>query len=148
MTAGSLALLTATLLPIVGSTAAPHYDPDLAPYLSERLGTVPPSLVLVAEHDVLADEDVELATTIAPWVAYAVNHASEAASAVDDTANMAAAMATRAGIEQAKGILMERHRLTADQAFNLLTKASQHTGVKLRAVAEELVRTGALPGAR
>lgn len=94
------------------------------------------------------DEDVELATTIAPWVAYAVNHASEAASAVDDTANMAAAMATRAGIEQAKGILMERHRLTADQAFNLLTKASQHTGVKLRAVAEELVRTGALPGAR
>ena len=36
-------------------------DPDLAPYVSERLGTVPPSLVLVADHDVLADEDVELA---------------------------------------------------------------------------------------
>jgi GAF domain-containing protein len=94
------------------------------------------------------DEDVELATMIAPWVAYAVNHASEAASAADETANMLAAMATRAGIEQAKGILMERHRLTPDQAFTLLTKASQRTGLKLRAVAEELVRTGALPGAR
>ena len=51
-------------------------------------------------------------------------------------------------VEQAKGILMERHRLTADKAFTLLTKASQHTGLKLRAVAEELVRTGALPGSR
>ena len=39
--------------------------PDLAPYLSQRLGTVPPSLVLVAEHDVLADEDVELARRMA-----------------------------------------------------------------------------------
>jgi acetyl esterase len=40
-------------------------DPDLAPYQSQRLGTVPPSLVLVAEHDVLADEDVELARRMA-----------------------------------------------------------------------------------
>ena len=39
LTAVSLALLTATLLPLVGSTAAPHYDPDLAPaaLLSEKL---------------------------------------------------------------------------------------------------------------
>ncbi len=39
LSAVSLALLTATLLPIVGSTAAPHYDPDLAPaaLLSEKL---------------------------------------------------------------------------------------------------------------
>lgn len=94
------------------------------------------------------DADVELATTIAPWIAYALNHASEAASAADETANMTAAMASRAVIEQAKGILMERHKLTPDQAFNLLTRASQHTGVKLRDVAEELVRTGAMPGAR
>jgi GAF domain-containing protein len=94
------------------------------------------------------DDDVELATMVAPWIAYAVNHASAAASASDETANMRVAMATRAGIEQAKGILMERHRLTGDQAFTLLTKASQHTGLKLRTVAEELVRTGVLPGAR
>jgi acetyl esterase len=40
-------------------------DPDLAPYRSQRLGTVPPSLVLVADHDVLADEDVELARRMA-----------------------------------------------------------------------------------
>jgi GAF domain-containing protein len=92
------------------------------------------------------EEDVEVALAVAPWVAYVVSNASAAASAADETANMWAAMATRAVIEQAKGILMERYKLTADQAFNLLTRASQHTGVKLRGVAEELVRTGFLPG--
>lgn len=40
-------------------------DPDLAPYGSPLLGTLPPSLVLVAEHDVLADEDAELARRMA-----------------------------------------------------------------------------------
>ena len=40
-------------------------DPDLAPYLSDRLGTVPPTLVQIAEHDVLADENEELVRRIA-----------------------------------------------------------------------------------
>lgn len=94
------------------------------------------------------EEDVEVARAVAPWVAYVVGNASAAASAADETANMWAAMATRAAIEQAKGILMERHRLTPDQAFTLLTRASQHTGRKLRDVADHLVSTGTLPGAR
>jgi acetyl esterase len=36
-------------------------DPDLAPLGSESLGTLPPTLVVAAEHDPLVDEDVELA---------------------------------------------------------------------------------------
>lgn len=36
-------------------------DPHLAPLGSPGLGTLPPSLVQVAEHDVLADEDHDLA---------------------------------------------------------------------------------------
>jgi acetyl esterase len=40
-------------------------DADLAPYLSTGLGTLPPTLVLIAEHDVLADEDTELVRRIA-----------------------------------------------------------------------------------
>lgn len=35
--------------------------PDLAPLLSEDLATLPPTLVVAAEHDPLVDEDVELA---------------------------------------------------------------------------------------
>jgi GAF domain-containing protein len=94
------------------------------------------------------EEDVEVAVAVAPWIAYVVNNASAAASAAEQTANMTAAMVTRAAIEQAKGILMERHKLTPDQAFTLLTRVSQHTGLKLRDVAQDLVLTGSLPGAR
>jgi AmiR/NasT family two-component response regulator len=54
-------------------------------------------------------------------------------------------MLSRALIEQAKGILMERHKITEDEAFTMLTRASQQTNTKLRDVAAELVRTGALP---
>ena len=55
-------------------------------------------------------------------------------------------MMSRALIEQAKGILMERHKVTEDQAFTILTHASQRTNTKLRDVAAELVQTGALRG--
>jgi len=36
-------------------------DPDLAPIESDTLGTLPPTLVVAAEHDPLVDENVELA---------------------------------------------------------------------------------------
>lgn len=39
-------------------------DPDLAPLDSVALGTLPPTLVLAAEHDILCDEDEELARRI------------------------------------------------------------------------------------
>lgn len=40
-------------------------DPDLAPLLSERLGTLPPTLVVTAEHDPLRDEGEHLALLLA-----------------------------------------------------------------------------------
>lgn len=40
-------------------------DPDLAPLLSDRLGTLPPTLVVTAEHDPLRDEGEELARRLA-----------------------------------------------------------------------------------
>jgi len=59
--------------------------------------------------------------------------------------NLQRAMASREVIGQAQGILMERERITADQAFDLLRRASQHLNVKLRDVAQSLVETGAAP---
>jgi GAF domain-containing protein len=55
------------------------------------------------------------------------------------------ALATREIIGQAQGILMERERISADQAFDILRRASQHLNRKLREVAQTLVDTGENP---
>ena len=49
------------------------------------------------------------------------------------------AMASRAEIEQAKGILMGAERCSADDAFQILVRASQNQNRKLRAIAVEIV---------
>lgn len=46
-------------------TEADFDDPDLAPLLSDRLHTLPPTFVATAEHDPLRDEGEELARLIA-----------------------------------------------------------------------------------
>jgi response regulator NasT len=53
--------------------------------------------------------------------------------------NLKGAFARRAVIEQAKGILMARHGITADKAFDLLREHSQHNGNKLADVASAIV---------
>jgi len=60
-------------------------------------------------------------------------------------AQLHAALATREMIGQAQGILMERERISPDEAFDILRRASQHLNLKLRAVAQALVDTGERP---
>ncbi|MCZ2815057.1 GAF and ANTAR domain-containing protein [Modestobacter sp. VKM Ac-2984] len=72
------------------------------------------------------------------------SHAAIALSAARQESNLRSAMDSRDLIGQAKGILMERHRLTASQAFELLVRASSHTNRKLLDVADELTSTGAM----
>jgi GAF domain-containing protein len=59
--------------------------------------------------------------------------------------NLQQAMIYREVIGQAQGILMEREHITADQAFAILRRASQHLNEKLRNVARTLVETGQVP---
>jgi GAF domain-containing protein len=56
-----------------------------------------------------------------------------------------AALGTREVIGQAQGILMERERISAAQAFDVLRRASQHLNRKLRDVAQDFVDTGQRP---
>jgi AmiR/NasT family two-component response regulator len=49
------------------------------------------------------------------------------------------AFGRRAQIEQAKGILMARHSITADRAFEMLRDHSQHNGRKLVDIAQAIV---------
>ncbi|MEC5189770.1 GAF domain-containing protein [Arthrobacter sp. MP_M7] len=71
--------------------------------------------------------------------------AAHAAVAVADTqqiGQLTLALDTRDLIGQAKGILMERYKITAQQAFLLLSRASSELNIKLRDVAERLTVSG------
>jgi GAF domain-containing protein len=59
--------------------------------------------------------------------------------------NLHSALSSREIIGQAQGILMERERIAADQAFDVLRRASQFLNIKLREVAQTLVDTGEKP---
>ena len=101
--------------------------------------------IYASQPKVFDDSDIELAQEVAAWIAVAVGNAEAAARTSDGLIQLRTVMLSRALIEQAKGILMERHKITEDEAFTILTHASQRTNTKLRDVAAELVRTGTLP---
>ena len=80
-----------------------------------------------------------------PYAAVAVANMQAYQDARNLADNLQFALESRAVIDQAKGILMERHKLTADQAFQLLARVSMTTNKKVRDVADQLVLTGHLP---
>ena len=71
-------------------------------------------------------------------------HAAIAMAGAQQQEQLAQAITTRDLIGQAKGILMERHKITSEEAFTLLIRASQLANTKLRDVAEHLTTTGEL----
>ena len=86
-----------------------------------------------------------VATRFAPYAAVAAGNMYAYQGARDMADNLQTALETRAVIDQAKGILMERHKLTADRAFQLLARASMTSNRKLRDIATDLVHTGDFP---
>ena len=92
-----------------------------------------------------ADEaiGVDLATAAAIVLA----NASAYWGALNLGEQLSEAMASRAEIEQAKGILMAQSPgISADAAFEMLRQASQRENVKLRDIAKRLVRSRTLSG--
>ncbi|MFA9446069.1 ANTAR domain-containing protein [Egicoccus sp. AB-alg6-2] len=55
------------------------------------------------------------------------------------TGQLEEALASRAVIEQAKGVLMAREQIDADTAFAWLREASMTSNRKLRSIAQDLV---------
>jgi hypothetical protein len=82
------------------------------------------------------------ALLFATLAALALGSAEERADDEQRAVNFQAALGTRELIGQAQGILMERERITATDAFHALRRASQHLNIKLRDVAQTLVDTG------
>ncbi|MEU3484473.1 GAF and ANTAR domain-containing protein [Streptomyces massasporeus] len=72
------------------------------------------------------------------------SHAAVAFSSARSHAQMEQAMATRHVIGEAMGILMGSHRLTEEQAFDVLRRYSQEKNIKLREVARRVCEEGRL----
>jgi PAS domain S-box-containing protein len=83
-----------------------------------------------------------IAELIAPVFAA---RASIALAHADEVHHLQRAIETRQTIGQALGILVERHHLTPDQAFELLVDASKTSHIKLRDIAARINETGEDP---
>ena len=98
------------------------------------------SLNLYARERVqLSDRQLRLAQSYGEQLAATLQSVDAYTSAATLAQNMAEAMRSRAVIEQAKGILMADERINEEEAFQRLTKLSQHANLKLRDVARRLV---------
>jgi AmiR/NasT family two-component response regulator len=67
---------------------------------------------------------------------------SDLAAATARVEHLEKALVSNRRIGMALGILMERHRLSEEQAFDRLRELSQRTNVKLRDLAEQFIYTG------
>jgi len=81
----------------------------------------------------------EVAEHLAGYAAVAMTNASLYNATARLAEQMEQAMASRAVIEQAKGIVMGERRCSEDEAFAMLAKVSQDANRKLRDVAAALV---------
>jgi GAF domain-containing protein len=82
---------------------------------------------------------IDLAEAFAGHAAVAVANAHLYETTAALAEQMRRAMATRAVIEQAKGIVMRDRHCSADEAFDVLVRMSQRSHVKLREVAQRIV---------
>jgi GAF domain-containing protein len=136
---------------LIADTADEPVHRDFAA-LARRLGvTSTLSVGLPVDHHVVGSlnayctsgrippESQELAARFARYAAVAATNAADYRRAVDLATHLRVALQSRAVIEQAKGVLMERYRCTPDDAFQRLVAQSKGENRKLREVAAELV---------
>lgn len=81
----------------------------------------------------------EIASAFAGYAAVTLFNATVYAGALDEVIQMKTAIASRAVIEQAKGIVMAQQHCTADEAFAVLVKTSSIANRKVRDIAFDIV---------
>lgn len=140
-TSGSSDLATSTSWPVFGPVAAGYGVRSLlAAGLSPRPDFAepasPPGALNLYSRTPFAfsGADREEALLLAAIAAIGV----QLAAARTATIRLHDAISTRDVIGQAKGILMERHGITEEQAFNVLRRASNDLNIKLRDVAADI----------
>ena len=81
---------------------------------------------------------IDLALLLATHASLALAHTQAVTTAELETAHLRRALDSRDVIGQAKGILMQRRGITADEAFEVLRRTSQDLNVKLADLARAL----------
>jgi GAF domain-containing protein len=92
-----------------------------------------------ADPGAFSPEAVRVAETLGVYAAVVLTNADLYFTATSLAEQMAEAMASRAVIEQAKGVLMGGRRCNAEEAFGILVKLSQQSHRKLRDVAQAVI---------
>lgn len=87
-----------------------------------------------------------LADLLAAGFAAAIQRLLAAEETTQRVAHLELAMQSHRLVGQATGVLVERHRLTPVEAFEMLRTASQRRNVKLRELAALVIETGLDPG--
>lgn len=85
------------------------------------------------------EPEIQRAKTFAASASAALALAVRQASAVELTAQLRAALASRAVIDQALGIIMAQERCASSRAFAILRTVSQNRNLRLRDIANEIV---------
>ncbi|WP_241175975.1 GAF and ANTAR domain-containing protein [Modestobacter sp. KNN46-3] len=134
--------------------------PDYVPRAAERGNLSSLSIPLVIDEedgvsgalnlyslkpDGFDENSRSVAVAFGPHAAVAAGNVYAYQSARKLADGLQTALASRAVIEQAKGVLIERYKVTPDHAFRLLALASMNANRKLRDVAVDLMLTGELP---
>ncbi|WP_454085185.1 GAF and ANTAR domain-containing protein [Georgenia sp. Marseille-Q6866] len=83
--------------------------------------------------------ELDAARRFADEASRALTMAVRLAEHAELSAQLQAALTSRAVIDQAIGVIMGQNRCDADEAFAILRTASQNRNVKLRTVAQEIV---------
>ncbi|HET9167968.1 MAG TPA: GAF and ANTAR domain-containing protein [Actinospica sp.] len=115
-----------------------YYSALSVPLLSldERLGAM---TVYARDVDLPDSQAARLAPTLAEAVASGLYFQRRRDEHAEQIAHLRRGVTSRVPIEQAKGILAERHSCTIDEAFELLRSVARGRGLRLHDVARMIV---------
>ncbi|QGN59354.1 ANTAR domain-containing protein [Nostocoides sp. HKS02] len=97
------------------------------------------------EPDAFGDDTLELASEITTYIGIAVMNADAHAEASATAEHMRQALESRKTIDMALGVLIATHHCSPEDAFTILSTASQKHNRKLRSLAADLVESESRP---
>jgi hypothetical protein len=127
--------------PAFGPQAGGRGIGSLASYKLSAEGTAAALNLYARRPDAFAEGDRDAAYLLTNFASVVLTSTRARLQA----AQLEQALESRDVIGQAKGVLMERERVTADEAFEMLRRSSQRLNRKLRDLAEEIAATGEEP---